>query len=67
MAIFLWDFKKNEREEKEANRCINEYCEINENFIDDGKIYKAGLAVIVENNIPRFVRQKKLTGISLLD
>lgn len=66
-ASFLWNFKKDKFFEKEAKRCLNNFCEIDENWNSNGKVYTKGLAVIEENGKKRFVKQAKICDIGILN
>ena len=46
---FLWSFKKDKFLENESDRCLNNFCEVDENWNSNGKLYTRGLAVIEEN------------------
>lgn len=64
---FLWSFKEDRLLEKESKRCLNDFCEADENWNSNGKLYTRGLAVIEENGKKRFVKQAKVCDIGLLD
>jgi hypothetical protein len=65
---FLWNFnKKNEFLENEADRNLNNFCEIDKNWNSNGKMYTKGLAVIMdEKGSYRFIKQAKLCDIGIL-
>ena len=64
---FLWRFKKDKFLEKEAKRCLNDFCEVDENWNSKGRVYSKGLAVIEENGKKRFIKQAKVCDIGILD
>ena len=66
-ASFLWSFKKDKFFEKEAKRCLNDFCEVDENWNSNGKVYTKGLAVIEENEKKRFIKQAKVCDIGILN
>lgn len=63
----FWRFKKDPFLSKEADRCLNHFCEADENWSSKGRIYVTGLAVIEENGKKRFVKQKKLFDLGILE
>ena len=52
---------------KEAKRCLNNFCEVDENWNSNGKVYTKGLAVIEENEKKRFIKQAKVCDIGILN
>lgn len=66
-ASFLWSFKKDKFFEKEAKRCLKNFCEVDENWNSNGKVYTKGLAVIEENEKKRFIKQAKVCDIGILN
>lgn len=67
LSGLFWKFKKNKFLAEEADRCLNRYCEIDENWTSRGRVYVRGLAVIEENGGKRFVKQAKLFDIGILE
>lgn len=65
-ASFLWSFKEDKFFKKEAKRCLNNFCEVDENWNSNGKVYSKGLAVIEEKGKKRFVKQAKVCDIGIL-
>lgn len=65
-ASFLWKFKKDDFLASEADRCLNKFCEIDENWNSRGRVYTKGLALIEENGKRRFIKQAKLCDIGIL-
>ena len=63
----FWRFKKDPFLSKEADRCLNHFCEADENWSSKGRVYVTGLAVIEENGKKRFVKQKKLFDLGILE
>lgn len=63
----FWRFKKDPFLAKEADRCLNHFCEADENWNSKGRIYVTGLAVIEEDGKKRFVKQKKLFDLGILE
>ncbi|WP_148570672.1 hypothetical protein [Aliarcobacter cryaerophilus] len=66
-ASFLWSFKEDKFFKKEAKRCLNNFCEVDENWNSNGKVYTKGLAVIEENEKKRFIKQAKVCDIGILN
>lgn len=66
-ASFLWSFKEDKFFKKESKRCINNFCEVDENWNSNGKVFTKGLAVIEENGNKRFVKQAKVCDIGILN
>lgn len=64
---FVWSFKKNKFWKNESKRCLNNFCEVDENWNSNGKVYSKGLAVIEENGKKRFIKQSKIIDIGLLN
>ena len=65
-ASFVWSFRKNEFMESEASRILNNYCEVDDNWSSNGRIYTKGFTVIEENGKQRFVKQAKLCDAGIL-
>ncbi len=68
----LWRFKKHSFFEEEANRYLNKFCEVDENWSSRGRVYTKGLAILKEKGKDgetkiKFVKQAKLCDIGLLD
>ena len=62
----FWRFKKDPFLADEADRCLNHFCEADQNWNSNGRVYVTGLAVIEENGKKRFVKQKKLFDLGIL-
>lgn len=63
----LWKFKKDPFLASEANRCLNNFCEVDDSWSSRGRMYTRGLAVIEVNGVKKFVRQAKLVDIGILE
>lgn len=63
----FWSFKKDEFLEKESDRCLNKFCEVDNNWNSKGRVCTKGLALIEKNGKKQFVRQAKLCDIGILD
>jgi len=62
----LWTLKKDVFLENEADRCLNNFCEVDKYWNSNGRMYTKGLTVIEENGNKRFVKQAKLCDIGIL-
>ena len=67
-ANFLWTFGKRDKFlESEADRCLNNFCEVDDNWNSNGKVYTKGLAFVKDkNNNLKIIKQAKLCDIGLL-
>ena len=63
----LWRFKRDPFLAEEADRCLNHFCEVDKDWNSNGRVYVTGLAVIEENGKKRFVKQKKLFDLGILE
>lgn len=66
-VTLVWSFKKHVFFEKEAKRCLNDFCEVDENWNSNGRVHSTGLAVIEKNGKKRFIKQSKVCDIGILD
>lgn len=66
-SSLFWSFKKDKFWEKESDRCLNKFCEVDENWNSNGRVYTKGLTVIEKDGKKQFVKQAKLCDIGLLD
>lgn len=64
---FLWTAKKDLFLEDEADRCLNNFCEVDESWDSQGRVYTKGLAVVEKDGKKRFVKQAKLCDIGILN
>ena len=65
-ASFVWSFKKDDFMEKEAKRCINGLCEVDDNWSSNGRIYTNGFTVIKQDGKNKFIKQSKLCDAGIL-
>lgn len=67
LGSLFWCFKKNDFLAKDADRCLNRFCEVEEDTIREyqlqGYLYTKGLAVIEENGKKRFIKQSKIVWL----
>ena len=63
---FFWSGKKDRFLEDEANRCLNNFCEVDDTWSSKGCVYTKGLAVVEQDGKKRFVKQAKLCDIGIL-
>ena len=66
-AGLFWRFKRDDFLARESDRCLNKFCETDDDWDSRGRMYTKGLAVIEENGGKRFVKQAKLVDIGILD
>lgn len=66
-AGLFWRFKRDDFLARESDRCLNKFCEADEDWDSRGRMYTRGLAVIEENGKKRFVKQAKLVDIGILE
>ena len=70
-AGLFWRFKRDPFLAREANRCLNHFCEVDPNNHSDNhlrrqKMYRRGLSVIWENGKCRFIKTEKLHDLGIL-
>mgnify|MGYP000190004163 CR=1 FL=1 len=63
---FFWGSKKDRFLENEANRCLNNFCEVDSTWNSKSRLYTKGLAVVEQDGKKRFVKQAKLCDIGIL-
>lgn len=65
-AGLFWRFKRDDFLARESDRCLNRFCEVDNNWNSEGRVYTKGLAVIEKDGKKRFVKQAKLCDIGIL-
>ena len=66
-AGFLWNFgKKDAFLEEEANRCLNNFCKVEDNWDSEGKVFTNGVAFLKNKEQVEVIKQAKLYDIGLL-
>lgn len=71
-ASLFWSFKKDPFLAREADRCLNHFCEVDstnheDNHLRSQKMHRRGLSLICVNGIFRFVKTEKLCDIGILE
>ena len=64
---FFWRIKKDDFFASESNRCLNDFCQVDDNWNSNGKVYTKGLAVVQKNGKKQFIKQAKLCDIGILE
>ena len=52
---------------EEANRCLNNFCEVGKEWHSRGRIHTSGFAIIEKDSEKHFIRQSKLCDLGLLN
>lgn len=64
---FFWRIKKDDFLASESNRCLNNFCQVDDNWNSNGKVYTKGLAVVQKDGKKQFIKQAKLCDIGILE
>ena len=68
-ANFLWNFGKRDTFlEKEANRCLNNFCKVEDSWDSEGKVFTNGVIFTKnkETGQVEIIKQAKLCDVGLL-
>lgn len=68
-AGFLWNFgKKDEFLEQESNRCLNDFCKVDNNWSSEGLLFNNGVTFLKnkKNGEVNIIKQAKICDIGLL-
>ncbi len=71
-AGLFWRFKRDPFLAREADRCLNRFCEVDPNNHSDNhlrkqRMHRTGLSVISENGKLRFIKTEKLCDLGILE
>ena len=68
-AVFLWNFgKKDKFLEEESNRCLNNFCKVEDNWNSEGKVYSEKIMFLKnqETKEIEIIKQVKLRDMGIL-